>query len=187
MFLDDKDGDPVRKDYLTPQNSNRIFGHWFDAQGNPTKHNPEQITRAAFDLRYMHHLHGNELQIPVAANQPSDGVQTEPQVVGATPPPPAVHGSSTDTTPGPLLRNFQSSTLTDGTFLVHPNFQTLTRRLLDRKETGSLDAQDNFDKLDPGLFAILPGGIDITTVEILTFFPGYLKDPFFLYRCTATG
>lgn len=33
----------------------------------------------------------------------------------------------------------------------------------------------------------VPAGIDLTTVEMLTFFPGYLKDPFFLYRCVSVG
>lgn len=34
---------------------------------------------------------------------------------------------------------------------------------------------------------ILPGGIDLTTAELLAFFPGVVKDPLFIYRCISVG
>lgn len=44
-------------------------------------------------------------------------------------------------------------------------------------------------KLDrvPNIFSILPAGFDLTTVEILTFFSGLMKDPYFIYRAVSCG
>ena len=41
-------------------------------------------------------------------------------------------------------------------------------------------------RLVPNLEHMLPLGVDLTTVELLTFFPGRFKDPYFAYRCWST-
>jgi hypothetical protein len=39
----------------------------------------------------------------------------------------------------------------------------------------------------PNVYSVLPENIDLTTVELLTFFPGILKDLYFVYWALSTG
>ena len=41
--------------------------------------------------------------------------------------------------------------------------------------------------LDADIYADLPGEIDLTTADVLCYFPGYLQDPFFRCRCILAG
>lgn len=184
------DGPPYHQffntDHITESNT-RIWGRWFDDDGNPTPFNPLQITKAAFEAQYMSYEEDEEDPELESSGLPINDTPTIQQPVGTGPTLPSADGSSSNNMPERSFKDFKASSLTDGTFRVKQKYDGLLQRLLDGKGLRDRQSNDHFDEMKPGLFAILPGGIDLTTVEILTFFPGYLKDPFFLYRCTAAG
>lgn len=173
-------------DHITESNT-RIWGRWFDDDGNATPFNPLQITKVAFKAQYMSYEEDEEDPELESSDLPTNDTPTIQQPVGTGPTLPSADGSSSNNMPARSFKDFKASSLTDGTFRVKQKYDGLVTRLLDGKGLSDRQPNDYFDEMEPGLFAILPGGIDLTTVEILTFFPGYLKDPFFLYRCTAAG
>lgn len=78
------------------------------------------------------------------------------------------------------IRNFDASTLIS--FLDEPKFSK-SRGLnvkLSYRHGSAFDIKYN-------IYTELPRNIDLTAVEILTFFPGFIQDSFFQFRCLSAG
>lgn len=84
-----------------------------------------------------------------------------------------------------MVEAFDVSMIGDPTGKLSPKGQDISRwdKLLSKLAASTTD--EIYPPAD--VYCDLPAGIDLTTVEILTFFPGYMKDTFFLYRCMSVG
>ena len=75
--------------------------------------------------------------------------------------------------------SIEASSFADMTYFRGVNWQELKERLHYPSNTAI--------RLQATINSNLPTGIDLTTADILTFYPGYLRDPSFIYRCISVG
>lgn len=143
---------------LTEENMAKIFGSWY--QRHPTLFNPLGVAYEEFLSRFTRPSQATTSDVKVPDPGPDEAKPWDNKIL-----PDAV-------------RYFEAAFLES--FLYPPKFQPYTQSRL------NYDNGKNFD-IEAGIFSELPRGIDLTTVELLTFFPGYLKDPFFQYRCLSAG
>lgn len=165
-------GEPADSDRYYPlwdeyQERNQVFGPWF-TRPEPTAMNPTQCQFSDFVRSHQPFLWSQQ-----GATQPAQHVNTLLQ-------PSQLTGSIQA-----RIESFDVSILGDAMGELSPSSQDDSRwkGLLRKLRKTDLDAI--YPPAD--VSCDLPTGIDLTTVEILTFFPSYMKDTFFLYRCISVG
>ena len=159
--VDDFTKDISARHYLTPAIRQQILGKWYNTSG-PTKHNP-----LGFGLDCFEELYPNLLS--------TDAVSTA-ALLGDTG---SVRKHSSARSVQLALWDMKASWFAGDTFFQGVRWQHIKDRF-DYPTSFSL-------RLPATINSNLPETIDLTTVEMLVFFPGYLRDPFFIYRCLSVG
>ena len=136
-----------------------IIGHWLNDDGSPTPANP---------------LLSLEDSARMLAKQHQTNEAPSPTV---DPPTPAMSPRAK----APRIEwHVDISTLDD---FLKPG----PKRWSKLQPHFKLSGKETLSQIKPSLHNRLPDGLDLTTAEVLTFFPGHLKGPFFVYRCISVG